>query len=60
LVRKVVVPVDERHFAKDAIDAGGDRVGLGLRGDGKKKKGESDSVQTIHGAHTIVHQLPGR
>ena len=51
LLRKIVVSVDERHVAQDAIDARGDRVGLRVRRCGDEDEGKSERLQTIHGAH---------
>jgi hypothetical protein len=49
LIRKIVMPIDERHLGEDAIDPRGDGVGLGEGGKGKKKE-ESDSGRTMHAA----------
>jgi hypothetical protein len=49
LPRQIVVPIDERHFSQDAIDARGDGVGLRDSGNGKKK-GEDDGGKSMHAA----------
>src|SRR6202011_1777724 len=59
LIRQVVVSIDQRHLAEDAIDARGNRAGLRVCGGGDQDEGESEGFQTSHSGNTIVESCSG-